>query len=78
MKRIFGEPKGRTGDGEWVPAISHSVLGFPQNKGDTVFGAIVRRQGEEECLGFFPRGSDTGERGPRALWSLTGSVEVIC
>lgn len=47
------------------PDTSHGVLGFPQNKGDTV----VRRQGEEECLGFFPRGSDTGERGPRALWS---------
>lgn len=64
MKRIFGEAQGLL-VGSGVLIIPH-VLGFPQNKGDTVFGAVVRRQpGEEGAPGIFPKG----------LVSLTGSVE---
>ena len=37
-----------------------------------MFGVVVRRRQGEECLGFSPRGSDTGESVSRALWSLTG------
>lgn len=47
----------RLKDGWWGvgPDVLHSVLGFPQNKGDTVFGALVRRQGEEGVFGIFPK-----------------------